>query len=61
MFQGKLGETDKMFVRALEGREEAFGAEHTSTLMTVNNLGLLYEKQGKFDRAEKMFVPASSV
>jgi hypothetical protein len=31
-----------MFERALQGYKIALGAEHTSTLLAVNNLGLLY-------------------
>src|SRR5438477_238119 len=53
--QGKLGEAEKMYQRALEGYEKALGPEHTSTLDTVNNLGLLYKSQGKLDEAEKMY------
>ena len=44
-----------MYMRALEGKEEEFGAKHTSTLDTVNNIGVLYSDQGKLDEAEKMF------
>lgn len=36
-----------MYERALRGYEEALGPKHTSTLDTVNNLGLLYADQGK--------------
>jgi hypothetical protein len=39
--QGKLAEAEAMYTRALQGREEALGPKHTSTLQTVNNLGLL--------------------
>ena len=35
--------------------EKAWGPDHTSTLSTVNNLGLLYKSQGKLDEAEKMY------
>jgi hypothetical protein len=31
-----------MYERALRGKETALGLEHTSTLNTVHNLGLLY-------------------
>jgi Tetratricopeptide repeat len=41
--QGKMVETEEMYVRALRGREKAWGVEHTSTLDTVNNLGNLYK------------------
>ncbi|CAN9193306.1 unnamed protein product [Alternaria alternata] len=53
--QGKLGEAEKMYERALRGKEEALGVGHSSTLDTVNNLGLLYKAQGKLGEAEKMY------
>jgi tetratricopeptide (TPR) repeat protein len=53
--QGKLGEAEKMFERALQGREKVLGSEHTSTLDTVNNLGILYRNLGKLGEAEKMY------
>ncbi|SLM37471.1 kinesin light chain 1 [Lasallia pustulata] len=43
-----------MYRRALEGKEKAWGPEHTSTLDTVNNLGVLYADQGKMAEAEAM-------
>ena len=52
--QGKLEQAEEMFLRALEGKEKALGAEHTSTLDTVNNLGALYRDQGKLEQAEEM-------
>jgi tetratricopeptide (TPR) repeat protein len=56
--QGKLGEAEKMYVRSLQGKEEALGPKHTSTLDTVNNLGMLYVDQGKLGEAEKMYMRA---
>jgi len=53
--QGKLGEAEKMYERALQGFETALGPEHPSTLQTVNNLGILYADQGKLGKAEKMY------
>ena len=53
--QGKLAEAEQMYQRALQGREKALGAEHMSTLDTVNNLGILYRNQGKLAEAEQMF------
>ena len=44
-----------MYQRALERTEKALGPEHTSTLDTVNNLGLLYADQGKMTKAEKIY------
>lgn len=40
---------------ALQGKEKAWGPEHTSTLATVNNLSNLYKGQGKLDEADKMY------
>jgi len=47
-----------MYERALAGREKALGAEHSATLMTVNNLGTLYHDQGKLEEAETMYARA---
>ncbi|KAF7503766.1 hypothetical protein GJ744_003308 [Endocarpon pusillum] len=52
--QGKLAEAEAMYNRALQGKEEALGPKHLSTLHTVNNLGLLYADQGKLADAEAM-------
>jgi tetratricopeptide repeat protein len=53
--QGKLDEAEKMYQRALQGYEKAWGPDHIhiSTLDTVNNLGVLYTDQGKLDEAER--------
>ncbi|KAL8763809.1 MAG: hypothetical protein Q9203_006603 [Teloschistes exilis] len=54
----RLKEAEAMYMRALKGYEKAWGAEHTSTLDTVNNLGLLYSDQGKMAEAEEMYLRA---
>ena len=59
--QGRLAETEKMYIRALQGGEEALGPDHISTLATVNNLGSLYKNQGRLAEAEKMYIRASQV
>ena len=56
--QGKLAEAEAMYTRALQGKEEALGPKHTSTLDTVNNLGALYKDQGKLAEAEAMLTRA---
>jgi tetratricopeptide (TPR) repeat protein len=38
-----------------ERKEKAWGPDHTSTLNTINNLGLLYAEQGKPNEVEKMY------
>ena len=44
-----------MYQRALAGYKKVLGPDHSSTLMTVNNLGVLYHDQGKLSEAESMF------
>ncbi|KAK3669213.1 hypothetical protein LTR78_010910 [Recurvomyces mirabilis] len=56
--QGWLEKAEQMYLRALQGKEEAWGPKHTSTLGTVNNLGILYWKQGKMREAEEMYLRA---
>jgi tetratricopeptide (TPR) repeat protein len=56
--QGKLVEAEKMYIRALDSKEEALGPDHTSTLDTVHNLGELYRDQSKLAEAEKMYIRA---
>jgi tetratricopeptide (TPR) repeat protein len=53
--QGKLVEAEKMYQRALQGKENVLGADHTSTLATVCGMGLLCRDQGKLAEAEKMY------
>lgn len=44
-----------MYQRALQGKEKAWGTDHTVTLGTVNNLGILYVDLGRLEEAEKMY------
>ncbi|SLM38812.1 nb-arc and tpr domain protein [Lasallia pustulata] len=50
-----MAEAEAMYRRALKGYEKAWGPEYTSTLDTVNNLGILYADQGKMAEAEAMY------
>ncbi|KAJ5147913.1 hypothetical protein N7526_001265 [Penicillium atrosanguineum] len=52
---GRLKEAEEMYRRALAGKEKVLGPDHTSTLITVNNLGNLYSNQGKLEEAEKIY------
>jgi len=47
-----------MYQRALQGKEKAWGPDHTSTLATIGNLGNLYKNQGKLVKAEQMYQQA---
>ena len=57
--QGKMKEAEEMYLRALRGKEEAWGAEHTSTLDTVYGLGNLYRDQGEVAKAKDMYEQAA--
>lgn len=43
-----------MYQRALEGYEKALGPDHTQTLDTVKNLGVLYRNQDSIHEASQM-------
>ena len=44
-----------MYLRALTGFEKGWGPDHTSTIDTVYNLGILYSNQGRMADAEAMY------
>jgi Tfp pilus assembly protein PilF len=46
---------ERIYLQVLAGKEKALGPDHTSTLETVHNLGVLYWKQGKLAEAERMY------
>jgi Tfp pilus assembly protein PilF len=54
--RGDYGEAEAMLRRALEGRATVLGQEHPDTLTSVNNLGLVLSRQGKYEEAEEMRV-----
>ncbi|MCJ1476741.1 hypothetical protein MMC13_005410 [Lambiella insularis] len=53
--QVQLGAAEQIYEQALAGKEKALGAEHTSTLSTVNNLANFYYHQGKLNEAEQIY------
>jgi hypothetical protein len=40
--------------RALEGREKVLGMDHSSTLISVSNLALVLQDQGKYEKTEEI-------
>jgi hypothetical protein len=44
IYQGRLAEAEAMYNLALQEKEEVLGLKHTSTLSTVNDLGILYKR-----------------
>lgn len=51
-----MQEAEDMYLRALAGLKKACGAEYTSTLKIINNLGALYKDQGKMQEAKDMYL-----
>jgi tetratricopeptide (TPR) repeat protein len=51
-------EAEAMYLQALQGYEKVLGAEHTSILDIVSNLGVLYKNQDKMAEAEAMYLRA---
>ena len=56
--QERPAEAEKMYLRALQLRENVLGLEHQLTLSTVNNLGVVYLHLDRLDEAEKMYLRA---
>ena len=59
--QGRYGEAEPLYRRALEAYERVLGKEHPDTLNSVNNLAALYEAQGRYSEAEPLFRRALEV
>ena len=53
--QGRYGEAEPLFKRALEVNERVLGPEHPDTLTSVNNLAALYLVQGRYGEAEPLY------
>ncbi|KAG8744214.1 hypothetical protein FRC10_010576 [Ceratobasidium sp. 414] len=51
---GKWKQKRKLEEVELEGRRQALGDEHNSTLITMHNLALAYRELGEFKQAEQM-------
>ncbi|KAH8698463.1 hypothetical protein BGW36DRAFT_448418 [Talaromyces proteolyticus] len=52
--RGKYEEAEAMHRQALTTCEKVLGADHSNTLTSVNNLGLVLENQGKYEEAKVM-------
>ena len=50
--QGKFEEAESLHREALIGRQRLLGNTHSSTLLSLNNLGLLLQYQGRLSEAE---------
>ncbi len=52
------GKAEPLYLHALEARERVLGRNHPDTLTSVNNLAILYHKQGRYSEAEPLLVRA---
>ena len=49
-YRGRIAEAEPILRRALELRRKKFGGAHTKVAQTLNNLALVFDEQGKFER-----------
>ena len=52
--RGEYKTAEKVVRMSVKTREKVLGPEHPSTLVSVNNLGSVLERQGKYEEAEAM-------
>src|SRR5438067_420926 len=52
--QGRYIEAEKLYERALAGREERLGPKHPDTLGTVHGLANFFRGQGRLDEARSL-------
>lgn len=52
--QGRWDEAEKLYRKALEFGEEAFGRKHEFTLVSINGLAVVCQSTGKYREAEKL-------
>ena len=53
--QGKYGEAEALYERALKISEEKQGRDHPSTANTLNDLAGLCKRQGRYTEAELLY------
>src|SRR5262249_15418484 len=56
--QGRLGEAEPLYKRALAMREKALPAGHPYIATSLNNLAFLYHAQGRLAEAEPLYMRA---
>lgn len=54
-------QSEQLFQKALETREQVLGAEHPDSASTLHDLARLYQDQGKYDQAEPLFQKALEI
>ncbi|MBL8150946.1 MAG: tetratricopeptide repeat protein [Blastocatellia bacterium] len=56
-----LQQIEPLYIEALKIREQKLGKEHLDTALSLNNLALLYSKQGYLEKAEPLFKKALEI
>ena len=51
--QARHDEAEALELEALEIRAAVFGAEHPDHIHAINNLGLTWHNQGRYEKAEE--------
>ena len=59
--QGRYGEAEPLYERALSIYEAAHGPDHPSVAATLNGLAVLYAEQGRYGEAEPLYERALSI
>ena len=53
--QGRYGEAEPLYERALAIHEQELGASHPGTANSLNNLAELYSAQGRYEDAKSLY------
>ncbi len=59
--QGKYREAVPSAKEALKVAEQTFGSDHPHMVQSLNNLGVLYERQGQYAKAEPLYKRALGI
>ncbi|UBF25366.1 tetratricopeptide repeat protein [Kovacikia minuta CCNUW1] len=59
--QGRYGDAEPLFLRALEIDEQQLGVNHPTVAIHLNNLANLYKSQGRYGDAEPLFLRALEI
>jgi tetratricopeptide (TPR) repeat protein len=59
--QGRYGDAEPLFKRALAIKEKAFGPDHPGVALGLSNLASLYNAQGRYGEAEPLHKRALAI
>src|SRR5439155_14372271 len=59
--QGRYGEAEPLYLRALDLRERFLGPEHPDVAATLNNLAELYRARARHAKAEPLYLRALAI